>query len=467
MVAAAAFREGRLLVARRPDRPGEPGGFELPGGRVEAGETPEEALARELREELGVEAEVGSWLGRSRLPRGDGELVLDAWCVRIRRGAPTCRVHEALDWVGADALRDLPWLPADRALLPALAHVLRGAPAEHLPPDALLVAADWSGSARRRAAWLADPGPPAPRLAPLVLPGEGGIEFSSLLGASRRIGAGRPVLVGIDAVLGMPTRWAAAVGARDFADALALLASRGALERDRPRDAPFDPFRPFFRVPRGRGALSEFVRAAGGPGLFLRQVEQGIPASSCFAASGIPGAVGGATRALWLELAGHARAGDAGGTPSRPIRLRIWPFDGLLGRLLRAGTTVLAEIHPRALGHVALADGSESGRPPSGRLPALRKRDPSARAAAVARLRRAAWIRRHGVALRGLAAAARNEDAFDALLAAAGLLRLALEGRPATGAPVDPVIEGGILGLPPPGRPGRGSRAGRQPHAGP
>lgn len=409
-----------------------------------------EALARELREELAVEAGIGSWLGRGRLPRPDGELVLDAWRARIRRGVPQCRVHATLAWVRETELDALPWLPADRALLPALAHELGGAPPARIPRSALLVAADWSAATRRRAAWLADPAPPAPRLAPLAIPAEDGLELRSLVRASREVGGDRPVLIGIDAVLGVPTLWAEAVGARDFAGALALLAGRGALEGELAAGSRFDPFHPFFRVPRGRGALSAWVRAAGGPGLFRRQVEEGLPASSAFAAAGIPGAVGGATRALWRELVREAGPGTLGGpghAPRGAAPLRVWPFAGPLPQILRKGVTVLAEIYPRALAGLALRVGSggrAEGRPT---LSALGKRNPEARADALRRLERAGWVRRHGVALGGLAAAARSEDAFDALLGAAGLLRLALEDHPATGSPVDPVLEGGILGL--------------------
>ncbi len=117
VVAGALIADGALLVAQRQRPPGLAGLWELPGGKVAPGETESQALARELREELGAEVEVGERLG------GDvpsGEVLLRAYEVRVTGGELHPHDHAALRWVGRADLDDLPWVPADRAWLPAL-----------------------------------------------------------------------------------------------------------------------------------------------------------------------------------------------------------------------------------------------------------------------------------------------------------------------------------------------------------
>lgn len=79
VVGAAVLNDGRLLAARRSAPPDLAGRWELPGGKIEPGETPEHALVRELREELGVEAEPvaripGEWPLKPRTPSRSGRL---------------------------------------------------------------------------------------------------------------------------------------------------------------------------------------------------------------------------------------------------------------------------------------------------------------------------------------------------------------------------------------------------------
>lgn len=121
----------RLLVAQRSAPPALAGLWELPGGKVEPGESDEAALVREMREELAVEVLPGRRLGAD-LSIGDQGAVLRVWAVRATRGEPTAREHVALRWVSADELDHLAWLPADRPLLPALRAALDGHPGD--PP---------------------------------------------------------------------------------------------------------------------------------------------------------------------------------------------------------------------------------------------------------------------------------------------------------------------------------------------
>jgi len=125
VVAGAVICDSTVLVAQRVRPPELAGRWELPGGKVAAGETERAALARELAEELGLQAAdvvVGDRLG------GDIALTdtatLRAYLVRLIRGEPHPHDHRALRWVTAAELADVDWVPADRAWLPDLAAAL-------------------------------------------------------------------------------------------------------------------------------------------------------------------------------------------------------------------------------------------------------------------------------------------------------------------------------------------------------
>ncbi|MFI0237274.1 (deoxy)nucleoside triphosphate pyrophosphohydrolase [Streptomyces sp. NPDC016845] len=113
VVAAALYDDaGRLLAARRSAPPELAGRWELPGGKVEPGESPEHALVRELREELGVEA-----LPEERVP-GEWDLkpghVLRVWRTRLVSGSPVAlQDHDELRWLGPDEIWSVDWLDQD------------------------------------------------------------------------------------------------------------------------------------------------------------------------------------------------------------------------------------------------------------------------------------------------------------------------------------------------------------------
>jgi 8-oxo-dGTP diphosphatase len=124
VVAAAVHRSGRLLVARRARPAALAGRWELPGGRVEPGESELDALGRECREELAAAVTVTGRLGTD-LPIEAG--VLRVYAAELAGGAaePQPLEHDALRWVGPAELAGLDWLDADRAVLADLAGLLR------------------------------------------------------------------------------------------------------------------------------------------------------------------------------------------------------------------------------------------------------------------------------------------------------------------------------------------------------
>jgi len=125
VVAAAVISGSALLVAQRVRPPELAGRWELPGGKVGPGETEPDALARELAEELGLEVTdvaVGERLGGD-IPL-NGTTILRAYRVRLLRGKPRARDHQALKWVTAAELDEVDWVPADRGWLKDLAQAI-------------------------------------------------------------------------------------------------------------------------------------------------------------------------------------------------------------------------------------------------------------------------------------------------------------------------------------------------------
>ena len=112
VVAAAIERTGRYLVARRTRPADVAGRWEFPGGKVEHGESEEQALAREIREELGVEIEVGA-----RVP-GEWplhtDLVLHLYVATLVEGEPMpLEQHDEIQWVATADFDSVDWLPSD------------------------------------------------------------------------------------------------------------------------------------------------------------------------------------------------------------------------------------------------------------------------------------------------------------------------------------------------------------------
>jgi 8-oxo-dGTP diphosphatase len=140
VVAGVIVEDGRVLAACRSYPPEVAGRWECPGGKVEPGESEQGALARELREELGIETEIGERIGPAI--RLSAEFVLHAYRARIVEGRPVAREHSEVAWVGADELRSVDWLPMDEPLIEAISILLahdHQQPGVAIPPQAPVI----------------------------------------------------------------------------------------------------------------------------------------------------------------------------------------------------------------------------------------------------------------------------------------------------------------------------------------
>jgi 8-oxo-dGTP diphosphatase len=131
VVAGALISGSSLLVAQRARPPELAGLWELPGGKVAAGESDATALARELREELGVDVSVGARIGADVVL--NATTTLRAYRVTQTGGALRANDHRELRWITAGELDGLPWVPADRAWVGALTRALRATSATVRP----------------------------------------------------------------------------------------------------------------------------------------------------------------------------------------------------------------------------------------------------------------------------------------------------------------------------------------------
>lgn len=123
VVAAVIMKEGKVFATQRGY--GEfKDGWEFPGGKVEAGESPEEALRREIREELEVEVNVGDHIDTIEYDYSAFHLSMKCYACTIAGGSPHLLEHEAARWLSADQLDSVAWLPADITLIPKIAGLL-------------------------------------------------------------------------------------------------------------------------------------------------------------------------------------------------------------------------------------------------------------------------------------------------------------------------------------------------------
>ena len=120
VVAAIIRRDDRIFATQRGY--GEfKDWWEFPGGKMEPGESPEEALVREIREELDAEISVDKFLSTIDWDYPSFHLTLHCYLCSLLSEALHLNEHEAARWLGADELSSVRWLPADYAVLPLIA----------------------------------------------------------------------------------------------------------------------------------------------------------------------------------------------------------------------------------------------------------------------------------------------------------------------------------------------------------
>lgn len=100
------------------------GGWEFPGGKIEAGETPQEALKREIMEELDTEVLVGEWIETVEYDYPGFHLSMDCFWCEIVNGDLVLKEHEAARWLTREWLDDVEWLPADVTLIEKIGKLL-------------------------------------------------------------------------------------------------------------------------------------------------------------------------------------------------------------------------------------------------------------------------------------------------------------------------------------------------------
>lgn len=122
VVAAAILEDrGKILICRRKEGGACGNLWEFPGGKVEPGETWEECLVRECREELGITISVDVFFDECSYHYPEGDVHLIFYRGKILEGIPCCRVHQSLVWVDPAALLSYPFCPADESVITKLA----------------------------------------------------------------------------------------------------------------------------------------------------------------------------------------------------------------------------------------------------------------------------------------------------------------------------------------------------------
>ena len=119
-VVAAVICDGERVFATQRGYGDYKDFWEFPGGKLEAGESPAQALVREIREELDTLIEVGELLTTVEYDYPGFHLSMDCFLARVLEGELILREHEAARWLGPDELDSVPWLPADRAAVACL-----------------------------------------------------------------------------------------------------------------------------------------------------------------------------------------------------------------------------------------------------------------------------------------------------------------------------------------------------------
>ena len=126
VVGAAIMKDGKLFIAKRPDK-GEVGlKWEFPGGKIEPGETPIQALMREIEEELDTEIEIDHFITTVKHQYQTFHLTMHVFLCHLNGKDPILEEHVDSRWIEKKQLYDFDWAPADLKIIPIIEEVCFG-----------------------------------------------------------------------------------------------------------------------------------------------------------------------------------------------------------------------------------------------------------------------------------------------------------------------------------------------------
>lgn len=123
VVGAAIIRDGRILCAQRGAGHSLAGKWEFPGGKIEPGETPQQALVREIHEELLCTVQVDDLVCTTEQHYDFGTVVLSTFLCHLTDGEPQLTEHQDAVWISPHEITRLDWAPADKAAVDKLHHM--------------------------------------------------------------------------------------------------------------------------------------------------------------------------------------------------------------------------------------------------------------------------------------------------------------------------------------------------------